>query len=617
MDIKYEMAIHSMKANSVYYTKKIMFIPTKKQSKILYYQFNLAKVWQKRIVDLCFNHIIDLKKRSKDGDVSATNELVHLTLETRSISYRYFDMVKEIYDAERAIILQHEEKIRKDGNSKYKVAAGLKPILFNYQQLFFSISNKINSYMVRFPSIKIKKLPYYSIYKNGESNYPVTFFLPKCFRKTDDYYKDSLHVYIPYLSYVRLKDREGYFTKEDWNNCYKIGIEKDQERRRYYIIFYCKALGDIEDELWSSRVNSKFRREYAIKYRPPIAPSNVRVIDEKTGFQSVKYTRFDRVDLKELAQYIEGIRLYASCYITKDFSVGIVKPELDRTPDIRLSLVNFPKEFQADRYAIFENIIKNPNELSKFTLDMSLYPKIRRNIDRYSKLIEKLTLLEEKFPKDCSEVEKWDSIKYTTLKNRAHKLRYRIICQIRNVINHLVCTMTCTLPKKIYVMIEPYSLSTAKIPKKYLEFTTIAIHQFLRKIKLKAQMLRIALFVMNPDQITLNPRKTCPFCNHPTQLIYQAPIFPKRDFAAIFRCTNPKCKWSGFNGFYRPLTIVGALDLNILFENLTNKVTLHRDQYFEKRYINRWYPTSTPVRKYHPHTKTLQPYLSEYSQYFG
>ena len=577
----------------IYYTKKIMFIPTVYQTRVIYQQFNLIKAYKFDLITEIFSQLISIIKDSSDGIASAKEELKKLRMNQEYIVKNFRDSFERLYQRD-------------------KVQGA---IYTAYEKLFFEVADIINASIIRQGKrFRLSSIPFYFNFANRISPVVTSFYTNKSFRKTDEYYKDSLHVYIPYLSYVRLKDRKGYFTYEDWKKCYKVMIKKDNTRKRNYLIFFCKTAGENSNESWSSQNSSIFRKTYASRYKVDIAPSNISRLDPTLSRnyipRSHELSRNDRIELRQKAEQIEIDRQYAACFITRDFSFAI--RESCRTD------ISFDTPFATAKYihADFRDL-KPQDYLSQISFDTSLHPNLHRLIDRINDLDRKISQMISRFKNHNTMEMSSDELRkrFSKLLTRRKRIRSRIHRIMNTAVDKVISTLCHRLPYKIEVYVESYSLSPLSEFAKYNEYSTILVHMFLRKLMNKAQLLQIPLFVLNPDSKAIDVHHKCPSCGSPTQLLGYHLEYPIRDFNTYYKCTNEECIFNTDVGYNVPASMLSAFYLPSYFNAIMSKSKPDRLDFIDQKYLNRWYPISTPYLKLSHNARYIHRFNPLYSQF--
>lgn len=544
----------------IYYSRKIMFIPTMKQRKFINHQLELILRYKKNLINGIFSRLFLTIQNASDGIDEDNKNLNCMKKYKNHIEKEFRDIFKDLYDQDK-----------EDG-----------AVYTSYEKLFHEIANSINSSIIGHQKfLKLSKLPYYEAFKNPDLVYANSFYLMKRFRSSEDHYLDSQHVYIPYLSFVRLKCKEGYFTHQDWINCYRISIKKDPIRRRYYVIFNCKTPGEDLNNTWSAQSSSKFRRAYIEKYQVPVAPSNL------AGSQTKHYSI---TEIQKIRHNVYLDRRITSCFITKDFSFGVMSSDFANT-----------SIFLDQNFSRF--VMDDPNSTTLFdkipwikfcSFDVNFDSVLRKSVEKLNQVLDQISVIRTEYhDKTFHLIPDHLRYQYQKLLNKRKRIWSRISRYVETSLDQLIARICSKVPMKITVMTESYSLSRIPEIKEIQRYSIQIIHRFIRKLMSKCQLLQIPFFVINPDSKLLNVRKICPSCGQPTKLLGYHSYLPQKDFATFYRCTNPTCIFH--NGFPKSVASISAFYSNIKFQDIMEKDIHQRLDLLNPKYLYEWYPDVGPL----------------------
>lgn len=591
---------------TIYYTRKIQMKMSPRQRKFIFAQLELSQNLKRDVINIIFEYLIKVSK------TWAHNPL-------------YKKFLNEILHYRTGLAHQLQQDFKVLYYTQYKQ---LGIISSNFQDMTLSICNQVNSAIIKLKKIKISQLPYYSIFRGREMMPVNKFCITKSFSKnSEDQYLDSLHIRLPYLKWIRLKDREGYFTRDDWNRCYKIFVKR--EASRTYLIFSCKMKSDDPVESWSAKIKSPFRRNHHYKYTVPLARSIIKVdrIDprDKIWKHNLPADRFVSKENYDQSKMIEDARGGTFLAITRDFSWNVVY--------FRLSEPRTNYQFLLNSWFPIVN-----HQLDVKSYDTSAqFPSFNANadkhllslIDRYNHIYRLMIAeMQENLQKKGYNpahyhipkyIDNWKNTVFDDVYNSKKMQRYRVLqkkimWKIHNkmiaIADRAVRQAILTLPQFIIVKMEPYPriANTSSVISASDISGSIAGLCFDRLVS-KARLLQIPVFLINEDYQIPNTWDNCVLCGKPLKHL-SIPSLPAMEFNSFQYCTNPNCEFHKMQrGINRPL-LMGMAGLNVanLFINTCDPEV--RKQIIELEALPRFYGSfnkyRTPLNTNLPNTFPIE-----------
>lgn len=570
---------------TIYGSKKIQIRMTKVQQRFIFNQLGLSSKMRTDIIRYIFDYIGSLIKEAKLGNELAQSELKMIKGYTSTL---YHKIGNEITEA-----LYHQ-KYRDDGI-----------LMVNFQDALSEICMEISTEIRHLGKFKLSKLPYYEVYRKQATIQCTKFCLTRSFSKDrNSQYGDSLHIRLPHLNWVRLKDRKGYFTLSDWQRCYKVIVVRKPSRT--YLIFCLKAESDYTNEEWSAKANSYFRRLYIEKYRTPIAPSSlIREIYTSSKIENINPRMIPKY--REEAQRVEAKRGMFSLMITRDFSLSIMK--------------FWPPANQYNGLVRLQHHYQKLSAFPYFSFDVSLDKTITDGIQRYNALYSRMVnIINENLMKEGLEPYNYSfsNIKnpfkihqmknrifhdprLDSLRRRRNRIRTKISNIILNYVNQMISVLCRDLPKMIYIRFEDFISSMKR--KNILSTFDVSsgmVGLFLERLFNKARMLEIPIFVLDDEYIKAvdhepDFRKVCPWCNKPYEgMLYYNPSLHK-DWNTVPICSNDKCQYKQIGAH---LSIAEMYTLQLPdYHTKIRLSTFDKSKWLNVKYLRRWYPR---YRKFRP-----------------
>lgn len=537
---KDELDHYKEKYYTVYYTKKIQMKMRPYHQKFIFHQLEVSVEAKRDIINLIFSYLIKMANKLKYKDKL------------------YQQYVKSLYTYRSSLIHQLKDEMK----ALYAVHKARGMISSNFQNMSIEICNEINRAIIEQHTMKLSKLPYYQIFKGKEEPRVNGFYVSRTFRKDSSIqYGDSLHINLPYLHWVRLKDRKGYFTKEDWANCYKVYVKR--ETSRTYIIFSLKSTSDNVYEAWSAKERSYPRYEFLSKRTIPTNLSRIRasVSDPKAGMiRKLAKSPYELMDPERRAS-VENMRSVALCVITKDFTI-----------DIGFLNRYFPNLFfPYNNGAIYNPLNRKVTQCTPIlnksfepSLNVSVYPNLVELISKYNRFqLMMVDTLEDNLRKHGFDPKKYNLPKvigawgnplfdeiYNSPKMKLYRrLRSKTLRKIKNTmrttVDRMISDMCQYVPEFILVRIEPHrqtSLTSAILSPS--EVSEAFCELFFERLMSKGKLLEIPVFLLNEDTVQIfNGWDNCPMCGSEMHRVYPMNQ-PRMDYNAYMLCTNPDCPLS-------------------------------------------------------------------------
>ena len=569
---------------TIYGSKKIQIRMTDKQKDFIFQQLRISQFMRADIVRYIFNWLGDRIKESKAGNKSAISDLIESKAFPSGMNLK---IGKEI------------EKVLYVG--KYKE---LGATLVNFQESVSDISTTIFMAVRRIGKFKLSALPYFDVYIGKEILECHKFCLTKSFHKDrNNQYADSFHLYLPQLKWVRLKDREGYFTRKDWDHCYKVTVVRSFNRT--YLVFSLKCESDDTNESWSAKSESYFRTRYIRKYKVPIAPSTL-----KRGFSdSMKFYKLAPRDVPEFwqkANEIESHRQYAIITITRDYSfsilVGTIRGGLTQMPFYQINdLISNPYGSVSMDASLNQRLIGLMCQFNDNYRNMTSIVRSNLINHGFDPMNYDLKLKRSVFEVQQLEMKIYHSKNIESIRRKQRIIRRRITNIVTDVANKMISKLCLKLPETIFVRLEDGCLINSDRPvsrhcltPKDISIGTIGI--FLERLFNKARMLEIPVLVFNEDKFraaasTISLRKVCEFCETPYPDVQINPLNDFRDFAKFKICKNPKCFAHNPASANSIPTTLSIRELNIWKAlNAPGSSSSERVEWFDTNYFRKWYP---------------------------